>query len=77
MVCAVPSQSLRANLEHWRDHLPADAILLSLAKGVETSTGKRMSEVIAEATQFPARQIAVLSGPNLAKEIAQGSRRPL
>ena len=72
VVCAVPSQSLRGNLEQWREHLPADAILLSLAKGVETSTGKRMSEVIAEVTEFPARQIAVLSGPNLAKEIAQG-----
>lgn len=72
VVCAVPSQSLRDNLEQWRDHLPADAILLSLAKGVEISTGKRMSEVIAEVTEFPARQIAVLSGPNLAKEVAQG-----
>lgn len=72
VVCAVPSQSLRANLEQWREHLPADAILLSLAKGVEISSGKRMSEVIAEVTEFPARQIAVLSGPNLAKEIAQG-----
>lgn len=72
IVCAVPSQSLRGNLEQWREHLPADAILLSLAKGVETSSGKRMSEVIAEITAFPARQIAVLTGPNLAKEIAQG-----
>ncbi|MGB3696229.1 MAG: NAD(P)H-dependent glycerol-3-phosphate dehydrogenase [Gordonia sp. (in: high G+C Gram-positive bacteria)] len=72
VVCAVPSQSLRANLEQWRDHLPADAILLSLAKGVEISSGKRMSEVIAEVTGFPVRQIAVLTGPNLAKEVAQG-----
>lgn len=72
VVCAVPSQSLRGNLEQWREHLPADAILLSLAKGVETSTGMRMSEVIGEVTGFPARQIAVLTGPNLAKEIAQG-----
>lgn len=72
VVCAVPSQSLRGNLEQWREHLPADAVLLSLAKGVEISSGKRMSEVIAEVTGFPARQIAVLSGPNLAKEVAQG-----
>ncbi|MBM7366454.1 NAD(P)H-dependent glycerol-3-phosphate dehydrogenase [Gordonia hydrophobica] len=72
VVCAVPSQSLRGNLEQWREHLPADAVLLSLAKGVEISSGKRMSEVIAEVTEFPARQIAVLSGPNLAKEVAQG-----
>ncbi|MCF8611468.1 NAD(P)-dependent glycerol-3-phosphate dehydrogenase [Gordonia sp. HY285] len=72
VVCAVPSQSLRDNLSQWLDDLPPDAILLSLAKGVEVSSGKRMSEVIAEVTEFPAEQIAVLSGPNLAREVAQG-----
>ncbi|MFT4086493.1 MAG: NAD(P)H-dependent glycerol-3-phosphate dehydrogenase [Gordonia sp. (in: high G+C Gram-positive bacteria)] len=71
VVCAVPSQSLRANLEAWREHLPSDAILLSLAKGVEISTGERMSQVIKEVTGLPDRQIAVLSGPNLAREIAE------
>ncbi len=70
VVCAVPSQSLRDNLGHWLEHIAPDAILLSLAKGVEVTTGKRMSEVIAEVSGFPARQIAVLSGPNLAKEVA-------
>ncbi len=70
VVCAVPSQSLRDNLAQWLDHISPDAILLSLAKGVEVSSGKRMSEVIAEVSGFPARQIAVLSGPNLAKEVA-------
>ncbi|WOC13512.1 NAD(P)H-dependent glycerol-3-phosphate dehydrogenase [Gordonia sp. MP11Mi] len=72
VVCAVPSQSLRDNLSQWLDDLPSEAILLSLAKGVEVSSGKRMSEVIAEVTEFPAEQIAVLSGPNLAREVAQG-----
>ena len=72
VVCAVPSQSLRENLTAWRDDLPRDAILLSLAKGVEVTTGERMSEVIAEVTGFPPEQIAVLSGPNLAREVAQG-----
>ncbi|MFT3661721.1 MAG: NAD(P)H-dependent glycerol-3-phosphate dehydrogenase [Gordonia sp. (in: high G+C Gram-positive bacteria)] len=71
VVCAVPSQSLRANLEQWREHLPADAVLLSLAKGVEVTTGERMSQVIKEVTGFPEAQIAVLSGPNLAREIAE------
>ncbi|MCF8571353.1 NAD(P)-dependent glycerol-3-phosphate dehydrogenase [Gordonia sp. HY002] len=72
VVCAVPSQSLRDNLSQWLDDLSPNAILLSLAKGVEVSSGKRMSEVIAEVTGFPAEQIAVLSGPNLAREVAQG-----
>ncbi|WP_296630892.1 NAD(P)H-dependent glycerol-3-phosphate dehydrogenase [Rhodoluna sp.] len=67
---SVPSQTLRENLAAWGDDLPADAIIVSLMKGVEKETGLRMSEVIAEATNFSADQIAVLSGPNLSLEIA-------
>lgn len=67
---AVPSQSLRSNLEQWGPHLPAEAILVSLMKGVEKDTGLRMSEVIAEVTGFSLNQIAVVSGPNLSLEIA-------
>ena len=72
VVCGIPSQVLRENLAAWRDDLPGDAILLSLAKGVETSSGLRMSEMIRQVTEFPERQIAVLSGPNLAREVAEG-----
>ena len=50
VVLAVPSQTLRANLVDWADVLPPDAILMSLMKGVELGTLKRMSEVIAEVT---------------------------
>lgn len=71
VVLAVPSQSLRANLEHWADDIPADALVMSLMKGVEVGTAKRMSEVVAEVGQIEAGRIAVLSGPNLSKEIAQ------
>ena len=67
---AVPAQSLRANLTAWGHLIPADAILVSLMKGVERDTGLRMSEVIAEATGFAPDQIAVVSGPNLSQEIA-------
>jgi glycerol-3-phosphate dehydrogenase (NAD(P)+) len=67
---AVPSQSLRGNLTEWGAYLPKDAILVSLMKGVERDTGLRMSEVIAQTTGFPQAQIAVVSGPNLATEIA-------
>ncbi|WP_280273234.1 NAD(P)H-dependent glycerol-3-phosphate dehydrogenase [Nocardia wallacei] len=70
VVLAVPSQSLRANLAAWRDAIGADATLLSLAKGIETGTLLRMSEVIAEVTGAAEGRIAVLSGPNLAREIA-------
>jgi glycerol-3-phosphate dehydrogenase (NAD(P)+) len=70
VVLAVPSQTLRANLEAWAQVLPRDAVLLSLMKGVELHTLKRMSEVIAEVTGAGPERIAVLSGPNLAREIA-------
>jgi glycerol-3-phosphate dehydrogenase (NAD(P)+) len=70
VVLAVPSQTLRGNLRSWADVLPRDAVLLSLMKGVETGDLKRMSEVIAEVTGAGPERIAVLSGPNLAKEIA-------
>jgi glycerol-3-phosphate dehydrogenase (NAD(P)+) len=71
VVLAVPSQTLRDNLSHWTDLLPADAVMLSLMKGVELGTLKRMSEVIAEVTGAGADRIAVLTGPNLAGEIAR------
>jgi glycerol-3-phosphate dehydrogenase (NAD(P)+) len=68
---AIPSQTLRENLSNWAPLLPADATLISLMKGVELGTTKRMSEVIAEVADARADRIAVVSGPNLALEIAQ------
>jgi glycerol-3-phosphate dehydrogenase (NAD(P)+) len=65
----VPSQSLRSNLSHWL--IPENAIVVSLAKGIELGSGLRMSEVIAEAGQIPLERIAVVTGPNLAREIAE------
>jgi glycerol-3-phosphate dehydrogenase (NAD(P)+) len=70
VVLALPAQSLRQNLMGWRDLLPADAVLVSLIKGIELGTGDRMSEVIAEVTGASQDRIAVVSGPNLALEIA-------
>ncbi|MCP2260939.1 glycerol-3-phosphate dehydrogenase (NAD(P)+) [Streptoalloteichus tenebrarius] len=71
VVLAVPSQTLRANLAAWRDALPADATLVSLAKGVELGTLARMSEVIREVAGVTEDRVAVVSGPNLAREIAE------
>lgn len=68
---AVPSQQLRLNLSEWSSLIPRSAILVSLMKGLELGSGKRMSEVIHEATGITFDQIAVLSGPNLALEIAR------
>lgn len=73
-VLAIPSQTLRDNLAAWAPLLPADTVLVSLMKGVELGTAKRMSEVIEEVAKAPAKRVAVLTGPNLAKEIA--ARQP-
>jgi glycerol-3-phosphate dehydrogenase (NAD(P)+) len=74
VVLAVPSQTLRANLEQWAPSLPDGSVLVSLMKGIELGTTLRMSEVIAEVTGATPERIAVVSGPNLAKEIA--ARQP-
>ena len=66
---SVPSQTLRENLSEWGKLIPADALVVSLMKGVEKNSGLRMSQVIAEAGIDPSR-IVVVSGPNLAAEIA-------
>ncbi|MGZ5416589.1 MAG: NAD(P)H-dependent glycerol-3-phosphate dehydrogenase [Nocardioides sp.] len=67
----VPSQTFRQNLEEWVDLIPRDALMVSMMKGVELGTLKRMSEVIAEVTGAGPERIGVVSGPNLAKEIAR------
>ena len=66
---SVPSQTLRENLSEWGKLIPADALVVSLMKGVEKNSGLRMSQVIAEAG-IDASRIVVVSGPNLAAEIA-------
>jgi len=72
-IWAVPSQKLRENISQARDYLTDSMLLMSAAKGLEQSSGKRMSQVLAEEVKPSLRrQICVLSGPNLAAEIAQG-----
>lgn len=69
---AVPAQTLRENLGAWVPHLPPDAVLVSLMKGVEMGTARRMSEVIREVADVPQERVGVFCGPNLAREIASG-----
>ena len=70
VILSVPSQSLRTNLTEWAPLL-GDKIVVSLMKGIELGTTKRMSEVIHEVAGVPAERIGVVSGPNLAREIVQ------
>ncbi|MBT9254319.1 NAD(P)-dependent glycerol-3-phosphate dehydrogenase [Phycicoccus sp. MAQZ13P-2] len=70
VVLAVPSQTLRDNLTAWGHVLPGDAAVVSLMKGVELGTTRRMSEVVAEVGGVDPDRVVVVSGPNLAREIA-------
>lgn len=73
VIWAVPSQKLRHNVRQVKNYMTNSMLLMSAAKGLEVDTGKRMSQVMAEEIAPTLRQqICVLSGPNLAREIAQG-----
>lgn len=68
---AVPSQTLRQNLLDIEPYLDHRSVLVSLVKGVEKTTTMRMSEVIADTLDLGPERIGVVSGPNLALEIAK------
>ena len=73
VILVVPSQKLRQNVTLAKSYLTNSMILVSAAKGLEVDGGKRMSQVMAEEiAPILRQQICVLSGPNLAREIAQG-----
>ncbi len=72
IVFAVPSAAVRGVAHEIASALSDAAIMLSAAKGLEDETGKRMSEVLAEEIPTAANRIVVLSGPNLAVEVARG-----
>jgi glycerol-3-phosphate dehydrogenase (NAD(P)+) len=73
VIFAVPSQDMRRNVRLAKQHLERSMLILSVAKGLEVESVKRMSEVIAEEI-LPSfhHNICVLSGPNLSGEIARG-----
>ena len=70
VVVAVPSAGFRDVVRSFALHLEPDAVLMSLTKGLERGTGRRMSEVLTDVA--PNHPVSVLSGPNLAGEIAAG-----
>jgi glycerol-3-phosphate dehydrogenase (NAD(P)+) len=74
VVLAIPSQTARDNLGHFVELVSPGAVLVSLMKGVELGSAKRMSEVICDVTQVDPERVAVVTGPNLAREIA--ARQP-
>jgi glycerol-3-phosphate dehydrogenase (NAD(P)+) len=71
VVLSVPAQTLRSNLNALAPGVPDGALLVSLMKGIELGSNKRMSEVILDVLDVPVSRLAVVSGPNLAREIAE------
>lgn len=66
---AIPSKAFASVVDQAREHLSKDQILISTAKGIQEDGFQLMSEILK--THTPSEHIGVLSGPNLAKEIAQ------
>lgn len=70
VVSAVPTEFLRVVFGRHAASMPKGVPVLSLTKGVEQGTLRRPSEILAELA--PGHPLAVLSGPNIAWEIAKG-----
>ncbi|HUJ10613.1 MAG TPA: NAD(P)H-dependent glycerol-3-phosphate dehydrogenase [Verrucomicrobiae bacterium] len=70
VVLAVPSHGMRSICRDLQPFLPADVLLVSVAKGIENESGARMSEVIADVLRTG--RVIVLSGPSHAEEVGRG-----
>lgn len=68
VLCAVPTQHVRATVTRLAEHLPDRAPLVSLSKGLEQDTALRPSEVLLDLV--PTHSVLALSGPSHAEEIA-------
>ncbi|OBB09403.1 glycerol-3-phosphate dehydrogenase, partial [Mycobacteriaceae bacterium 1482268.1] len=71
VLLAMPSQTVRGNLTEWTGSLGDDVTLVTLAKGIELDTLMRMSQVVTQVTGADPSRVAVVTGPNLASEIAE------
>ena len=73
VVVAVPAQHLRGVITSARSLVPGDALILSLAKGIELGSCLRMTEALADVLpDHSSDKIGALSGPNLAHEVIAG-----
>jgi glycerol-3-phosphate dehydrogenase (NAD(P)+) len=72
VVMAIPSHAFRATFREVAPHLGPNVPVVSLTKGIEQDTMLRMSQVLAEEGSLDPSRVAVLTGPNLAKEIVRG-----
>lgn len=71
VVVAIPSLHVEEQLAAWGQHIPAGAVLVSLIKGVDVASMRFGSEMISQALDCDPDRVVVVSGPNLARELAQ------
>lgn len=71
LVLAIPAQNLRSKLKEWKPEISSNATLISTVKGIEVSTLMRMSEVVVDVLGVRPSQVGIITGPNLAQEMAQ------
>jgi len=71
VLLVTPSQRMRENMRLLVPHITQDTILVSASKGIEIGTLKRMTQVISEEVPVTYTQVAALSGPNIAREVAE------
>jgi glycerol-3-phosphate dehydrogenase (NAD(P)+) len=69
IVFSVPSHVIRSMAEALKDIIDKDMIIVSIAKGIEVESGKRISQIISEI--FPDNKVVILSGPSHAEEVAK------
>ncbi|MDX3578103.1 MULTISPECIES: NAD(P)H-dependent glycerol-3-phosphate dehydrogenase [unclassified Streptomyces] len=72
LVLSIPAQTLRVNLAAWAPHIGPQTVIVSLMKGIEQDSHLRATQIITEVTGANPERVAVLSGPNLAREIMEG-----
>ncbi len=70
VIMGIPSQGFRGALEAAKEHVRPWVPIVSLTKGLELSTGERMTEIVQDV--LPGHPVGVLTGPNLAREIMSG-----
>ena len=69
-IFAIPAQAVRQTARQFKEYIPGKALVVNLAKGLEASTGNRMTEILSqEIPSISRNNLLVLSGPNLSQEI--------
>ncbi len=72
LILVTPSQRMRENVCLLKPFVSQETLLVSASKGIEINTLERMTEIVAEELPGHREQVVALSGPNIAREIAEG-----